>query len=171
MKCDRTITLTGALNTLRQHGITGNDVYLVDFFPLIEMVWADGQAQQGEIDILNNHIKKHVEHVNKLAGCKVLHHEDAEKFIMRFIETKPDPEIMTTLRKLVTPIRLSTSNKEANEKLKKSLLSLCMDIAAIATTMYPYKSDERFDSNEKECFYNIMESFSSSDTLQASPFV
>ncbi len=171
MGCNKTVSLRGALNTLRQYGITGNDVYLVDFFPLIQMVWADGQAQQGEIDILLKHITKHVEHVNKLAGCKVLHHEDAEKFIMRFIEKEPDPEIMTTLTELVTPIRLSTSNKEENEKIRKSILWLCMDIAAIATTMYPYESDERFDRNEKERYFSIAETLSLSDTSQTDCFV
>jgi hypothetical protein len=166
MTNEKAISLKDALNKLRKYGITGNDVYMVDFFPLIEMVWADGQAQAGEIDILDGYIEKHVNSINKLTGCKVLSPENARKFVKKFLEKKPDPEIMKTLRDLVKPIRLATADEEKNEKLRQSLLFLCMDIAAISTTVYPYESDERFDLDEKACFFSIWQSLSASDSTQ-----
>ena len=40
------------LEQLRSFGISGKDVYFIDYIPLIEMIWADGQPQQGEKEIL-----------------------------------------------------------------------------------------------------------------------
>jgi hypothetical protein len=41
-----------AIDELEQHGIRGPNVYLIDIIPLIEMIWADGRVQEGELEIL-----------------------------------------------------------------------------------------------------------------------
>ena len=62
-----------AIEELESYGITGAQIYLIDLIPLIEMIWADGKAQGAEISLLADFLKKHVEHINALAGlCQPL---------------------------------------------------------------------------------------------------
>jgi hypothetical protein len=152
------ISRKDALNALKAFGINGNQVYFIDFLPLIEMVWADGHAQESELVIVENHIKTHVDQVNTLAGCKVVSADDARTFINRFITERPDPELMKTLRQFVKPVRLTSADKKENDRLRSSLLDLCMDIASSSVTEYPYNWNERFHPDEKRCFFSILES-------------
>lgn len=148
-----------AIEELRRHGIKGADIYLMDIIPLIEMIWADGQAQPGEIGILEDFLQRHVKRLNKLSGYPLLTMERSRRFVERFLASRPDPELIHTLRSLVAPIRLSTSDEGLRSQVKDSLLAACLDIAATAVTEYPYGIDERFNSQEKRCFFEILESF------------
>ncbi len=158
MTGDAQLLRQDAINKLKGYGITDADVYLIDIIPLIEMIWADGQTQDAEIAILEDFLEKHVHHINTVAGYELLTLVEARNFLARFIESKPNPEILYELRQLVSPIRLSTSNSKANQELKNSLLAACLDIAASAVTQYPYGLKERFNFSEKRCFFEIIES-------------
>ncbi len=151
------ISRKDALEKLSEFGITGANVYLIDIIPLVEMIWADGHAQDSEVAILENYLEKHVAHVNELAGYEFLTLDEAKAFLTRFVQNRPNPEVMTALRSLVAPIRLSTSDSEANEQLRGSLLSACLDIASSAVTQYPYGFRDRFNPAEKRCFFEILE--------------
>ena len=159
---DKIISRQDMLKELSRFGISGEQVYLIDFIPLLEILWADGEAQESEVIILKEFVEKHVDNINKQAGCKVLELEQAQAFVNRFLAERPDPEIMETLRHFVKPLRLSSANKEENQQLKESLLCACMDIAASAVTEYPYGLHDRFCQEEKRCFFSIMESLSES---------
>ncbi|MCI5147456.1 MAG: hypothetical protein D3923_18475, partial [Candidatus Electrothrix sp. AR3] len=78
---DNVILREDAVKELKEFGITGDQVYMIDLIPLIEIIWADGQIQTGEIAVLENYIEKHVQEVNKLAGCNVLTFQDVRLFI------------------------------------------------------------------------------------------
>ncbi len=155
---NRLLTRKEAIEELRKYGIEGSQIYLIDLIPLIEMLWADGQAQIGEIVILSEYIPRHVEHVNRIAGCEVLTIESAQAFVKQFLQKRPNSELLRTLRSLITPVRLSGSDTDANKALRESLLAACLDIASSSVIEYPYKHHERFNLEEKRCFFEILDS-------------
>ena len=63
------------------------------------------------------------------------------------------------LRLLVGPIILSSSNSRYVDSSLKSLIEACIDIGADAIRKYPYGSHDRFDSEEKRCFFEILKTF------------
>lgn len=167
---DKMISRQAALNELKRLGISGEQVYLIDFIPLLEVVWADGEAQPSEVTILEEFVENHVDNINKQAGCKVLELAQAKAFVNRFLVKRPDPEIMKTLRRFVKPLRLSSADQKENQQLKESLLCACMDIAASAVTEYPYGLHDRFCHEEKRCFFSILESLSESEAAEQEHF-
>jgi len=146
-----------ALKKLSRYGIVGAYVYLIDVIPLIEMVWADGAAQDSEIAIIDAYLHEQVNHINMIAGSDILSFEEAHDFISSFLSTKPDPEFLKTLRSLVAPVRLSTSDHDFNDAVRESLLATCLDIASSAAAQYPHKLSDRFDPAEKRCFFEILD--------------
>jgi len=162
---DALISRRDALNALRRYGIVGEQVYLIDLLPLIEIMWADGRTQKGEIAVLENYIERHVEYVNRHAGCQVLSFQMAKTFAEQFIKERPSPDLMKTLRDFIKPVRLSGADRQDNERLRSSLLSACMDIASSSVTRYPYDFDERFNQEEKICFFSILDSLSEDGNL------
>jgi hypothetical protein len=152
------LTREQALAVLRRHGIRGAHVYLIDLIPLIEIIWADGKAQDSELTIFDAYLEKHVKSLNAMAGFQMLSLDEARSFVQRFLRERPDPELVRTLRTLVASVRLSNSDEKGNEALRSSLLAACVDIAASSVTKYPYASDERFDMDEKRSFFEILES-------------
>ncbi len=152
-----TMTRQDALDRLRDFNIQGEDVYLIDLIPLLEMIWSDGQAQASEIGLFKDYLIQHVANVNQMAGYKMLTMEKAERFISRFLQERPSSQLLETLRSLIPPLRLSSSDTEANEALRASVLQGCLDIAASSVTQYPYESMERFCSSEKKCWFEIFE--------------
>lgn len=160
MTSDNAVSYTEAINKLKQLGIRDEKIYLIDLILLIEMIWADGQAQESEVAILENYLEQHIANVNKRAGCKVLCLQDAKEFVQPYIEKCPCDKTIKNLRELVGPVRLMVKDDKENNKLKEQLLCVCIDIASIATTEYPYPSNGRFDENEKKCFFNIQRALS-----------
>ncbi|THB81380.1 MAG: hypothetical protein D3926_02415 [Desulfobacteraceae bacterium] len=148
-----------SLSKLKKHGITGANVYLIDLIPLIEMIWADGKAQEAEVSILQTYLDHHVKHINHIAGYTVLDVEAATTFIQGFLKKRPDPGLLKTLRDLIPSVRLSSTDTQASDLVKESLLAACLDIAASCVIRYPYGLSERFDPREKRCFFEIVESF------------
>jgi hypothetical protein len=147
------------LEQLSSLGITGKDVYFIDYIPLIEMIWADGMAQKGEVDILYDFLKNHVLHLNQTAGYKAFKLEDAVKFVSRFLRKRPSPEILKTLRNLAACSGCCREDHRKRELFKDSMLAICIDIAASSVTKYPYGLHERFNAAEKKCFFEILNAF------------
>jgi Tfp pilus assembly protein PilN len=162
-----TMTRQEALDRLRDFDIQGEAVYLIDLIPLIEMIWSDGQAQASEIGLFKDYLIQHIEKVNQMAGYKMLTLDQAERFISRFLKERPSKQLLETLRSLIPPLRLSSSDSEANENLRSSLLQGCLDIAASSVTHYPYESMERFCSSEKKCWFEIFETLHQTNQPQA----
>lgn len=165
MSENNTISRRAALKELRKFGITGEQVYMIDVIPLIEIMWADGHAQLSEISILEAYLEKHVDCVNKQAGCRVLDIHQAKTFVNRFLVNRPCSELMKTLRDFVKPLRLSSADNKENQVLRNSILSTCMDIASIAVVGYPYHFEERFCPDEKKCFFSICESLAEKEDV------
>ncbi len=155
---DLSVLRERAIENLARCGIEGAQVYLIDIIPLIQMIWADGRVQPGEVVFLSDYIEKHVSHINGLAGYEMLTIDDAQRFVGRFLNTRPDPELLKTLQALIPTVRLSTSDPEANKALRQSLLAACMDVAAIDKIDTSTGLPSRFDPAEKVCFFEILES-------------
>lgn len=149
-----------AVEELERFGITGAQIYLIDLIPLMEMIWADGKAQDAEVSILADFLKKHVKHINTMAGYEALSLDAAKAFVTKFLEKRPDPQLLATLRSFIAPVRLATSDPDKRERLKASLLAACLDIASSSVSDYPYGLHDRFNPDEKNCFFEILESFS-----------
>ena len=149
------MTRQEALDRLQDFGIQGEDVYLIDLIPLVEMIWSDGQAQASEISIFKDYLIKHVNNINAIAGYKMLTIEKAERFLQGFLNDRPSEKLLHTLRSLIPPLRLSNSDDDANQNLRTSVLQGCLDIATSSVTESPYQTMERFCSDEKMCWFEI----------------
>jgi len=147
------------LAELEFYGITGKEVYFIDYIPLIEMIWADGMPQQGEMDIFYDFLEKHVAHLNKMANYSAFELEEAVQFVSRFLNKRPSPDMLKTLRKLAVHSGLFQENSKKRAHFEKSLLALCLDIGASCVTKYPYGLHERFNADEKRCFFEILDTF------------
>ncbi len=153
------LTRRQAVATLKRYGIEGRDVYLIDIIPLIEMIWADGKVQEGEIAVLKDFLQKHVARINAMAGYPLLDMAQAQRFAASFLKRRPDAALLHALRELVAPVRLAAADERLRENVKESLLAACLDIAASSVTVYPYGLHERFDTQEKRCFFEILDEF------------
>jgi hypothetical protein len=148
------------IEELKNYGITGAQVYLIDIIPLIEIIWADGKAQGTEISLVADFLKKHVKHINGMAGYQALSLDEAKAFVRKFLKKRPDPKLLATLRSFIAPVRLKSSDPARSEKLKESLLAACLDIASSSVPENPHGLHDRFTSDEKRCFFEIMQSLS-----------
>jgi hypothetical protein len=148
-----------AVDQLSSLGIKSPYVYLIDLVALIEMIWADGELQEAELAILNEYLHKRVQQINEMAGYKVMDFEDAQAFAQRFIQQKPHPEFLSSLRSLIGPVILTSTDSAYVDSLLMSLLEACIDIAANAVRKYPYRLHDRFDADEKRCFSEIVKTF------------
>ena len=147
------------LDQLKSLGITGKDIYFIDYIPLIEMIWADGEIQDAEMDIFYEFLEKHVAHLNKMAGYNAFKLEDAVQFVSAFFKERPSPEILKSLRKLAAHSGLFQGDAQKRVQFEKSLLAVCLDIGASSVRKYPFGLQERFNNEEKRCFFEIFDTF------------
>jgi hypothetical protein len=148
-----------AIEDLRMFGIKELYTYLRDIIPLVEMIWANGEAHESELAILDEYLHKRVQQINEMAGYAAIDFQGAQAFAYRFIRQKPLPEFLRTLRSLVGPVILSSSDSHYVEPLSKLMFEACIDIAANAVRKYPYGLHDRFDSDEKRCVFEIVKTF------------
>jgi hypothetical protein len=149
-------TRAEALDRLARFGIRGAEAYLVDLIPLIEMIWADGDAQPEETEELYAYLRRHVARLNDLAGYTMLKEADARAFVQRFLRDRPDPALLAELRALVAPLRLSSSSEADNEAVRSCLLASCLHIAARAGP--PGGGRRRISDLERATFFEILDS-------------
>lgn len=154
-------TRAEALERLARFGIRGADAYLVDLVPLVEMIWADGDAQPEEIEELHGYVRRHVARLNDLAGYTMLKEADARAFVERFLRERPDPALLAELRALVAPLRLSASNEADNEAVRSCLLASCLHIAARSGP--PGGGVRRITAPERQAFFEILDSLEARD--------
>jgi len=141
---------------LAHYGIQGKHVYLLDMIPLIEMIWADGEKQDGELAVLDHYLVRHVEKLNQAAGYEIISLDSAEAFIARFLQERPDPAYLRRLRNFLPSLRLVSPDPAENQAVQEFILAGCLDIASACVTRYPYELDDRFDAGEKKCFFEIL---------------
>lgn len=136
-------------------GLTPDAVYLLPLIPLIEVMWADGMTQPAEIGVFYDCLTTHLADLSNHAdGEEVVSIEEAEKFADHMLNTRPDPE---KLRRL-SDLSVQLLNISHEEKLRRTVLDNCLDLAAIAVTRYPYDRRERIMSAEKRVLIALFQS-------------
>ncbi len=142
------------------HHLKENDIYLLEFIPLIEMIWADGKNQQAEIDLLYNYALEHISHLEQLTGGESpVSVEDVNAFINRFMHHRPHPQFLKDLRHYTQKLCFSSQDEQQNTDKKQTLLHYCMDIAAASVTSYPYDKHARIMESEKNLLLELMQAF------------
>ena len=147
------------LERLARFGVRGNDVYLVDTIPLLEMIWADGVVQPEETALLDAFLTKHVAHLNSLAGEEVLSLEQARAFVARFTRERPDPGLMRLLREMLPDAGLGGEAPHSIAR-RGAILDFCLDIGAACVAGYPGGDHGRFCDDEKKAFAEIFRTLS-----------
>ncbi len=149
------LSFSDAAKKLARFGIRQEQVYLIDLVLLVEMAWADGKIQVAEKDILMDYLDRHVDSINRLAGCEILEYGDAREFITRFLDARPEQDLLDTIREVIPAIRIANKDFETAEQTRIDILNACLDIAASSVTTYPYGLKERFTTDEKAYYHRI----------------
>lgn len=149
------ISFSEGVKRLARIGIRQQQIYFIDLVLLCEMAWADGTIQQAERDLLFCYLDHHVDSINRLAGTRVLERREARDFIVPFLETRPDPLVLETIREVIPAIRINSKEAEVVEQTRLDILNACLDIAASSVTRYPYGLKERFTTEEKEYYHQL----------------
>ena len=138
---------------LKQYGLKRSHVYLLEIIPLIEVMWADGKNQQGEIDALSKILSDHLDKLSEYAGMTVVPQSDVDAFMQTFVHKKPEKSLLEELGYLLKE-RISSNSSDK----VKDIMEHCLDIAAVCAKQYPYGFDERIEASEKEMIWKIAES-------------
>lgn len=135
--------------------ITGAQLYLLPVIPLVEMVWADGQNQAAELNLVSDFIERHLGELNEKAdGVRVVSHAEVESFMDRFVRTRPSSALLKAIRELALPTMLGHSD-ETQSQVTKQVLDYCLDIAAASVNEYPYEQRDRFMDEEKALLHEL----------------
>lgn len=141
------------------HGLKEYEIYLIDLFPLIEMIWTDGEAQRCEATLATKFCLNRIAELDQQTeGESPLSIEQANSFLDKYLSTCPDPELLKTIRSYIKPIHLNHSDPEVNDERKQKILDYCIDIASAAVHKYPYDMHDRFIKEEKKLLKEIIDS-------------
>lgn len=149
-----TMSRHDALERLALFGIRGQDVYFIDTIPLLEMIWADGVVQPEEVQLLESFLRAHVDNLNALAGHAVVTFDEARAFVQRFLERRPDPELLGLLRRMLPDTGIAGDEPHSVQR-RRAILSFCLDIGAACVAAYPDGDRDRFCSEEQRAFEQI----------------
>lgn len=149
------LTFSESVKKLSKFKITQHQIYFIDLVLLCEMAWADGKIQTAERDILFNYLRHHVESINRLAGCTIVEYREAKDFVSDYLDERPDPMLLETIREVIAAVRIDNKEPSVAEKTRLDILNACLDIAASSVTEYPYGLKERFTSEEKKYYHKI----------------
>lgn len=144
------------LNELQKYGIQDEQVYLIDFVPLIEMIWADDMIREEGTELLNELVGKYVDRINRLSGDTLINLKTAKAFVSKFLRQRPDPELLISLRSLISPSRFLSLDPAIGDAVQDSLLSANMDFSASGEDEILYALEESEDIIEKPGFFEIL---------------
>jgi eukaryotic-like serine/threonine-protein kinase len=147
-----------ACEQLAPLGIQGAELYFLDTIPLLEMIWADGQVQPGELRLLETFVEAHVRNLNELAQREVVTVADGRRFTDRFLHERPDPALLALLRKLFVDVRLRGVPDTVRDVRRQAVLDFCLDLGAACVAEYPHGDHQRFCEREKRLFDDIFRS-------------
>lgn len=126
------------------------DFYFLDLIPLIEILWADGKNQPGELRILYQCLIEHIAYLDQSSGIHAISVDDANDFLNRFAHSKPSGNLLNQLHSLS-----NHSCQSLPETKRASIFEYCLDIAAACTTRYPYELRHRIVDEEKKLLQKL----------------
>jgi hypothetical protein len=104
---------------------------------------------------LIEYLKRHIQSINRFAGCRVLSEESAVEFIQGLLTNRPDAKMLEAVRRIIADVRIKNKPAAEADCNRLSVLNGCLDIAASAVTEYPYGLTERFTTEEKDYYHKI----------------
>jgi len=140
---------------LRRLGVSEDETELLELMPLVEMVWADGHAADAELCLLDAYIEELAAGVDAPGQQGGIDVSRAESFVLPFLQQRPRRELLQTLRNIGLQLLLQRPDAPVR---KQRLLAACLDIGSAAVKQYPYPMGERFSSEEKQTFFEILRS-------------
>ncbi len=149
------------LDTLiRDHGLQGSDIYLLDLIPLIEVIWADNQNQEPELKLLYQFAIEHTAKINNAAsGTEVISADAVNGFLDRFAHQRPDQALLRDLRQIALERSTAHADLEHVQARHRTILQYCIDIAAACVAQYPYERHERVMEQEKALLLELMQAY------------
>ena len=149
------LSFSEAAQKLARIGIKKECIYLIDLILLIEIAWSDGKIQTGEIKILLDYLKSHVNSINRMAGIQVLTYSSAKEFIKKYLMKRPDKKTLKIIHDIIQALKINQNHSKEATDQRINLLNACIDIASSSVTHYPYGLKERFTQEEKNCYHEI----------------
>lgn len=142
---------------VNQYDLDPLDIYLLPLIPLIEVIWADGRAQQAEVDLLLDFTRRWLNLLKSDAdGETIVDVAHTQRFLERFLRQRPSQELLGRLRELALDLLASNSNQQQVIERSRSILEYCIDIAAATVQNYPYGPRERVMDDEKTLLIELM---------------
>jgi len=127
------------------------DFYFLDLIPLIEMIWADGINQEGELKLLYKFVIEHIAALDQKVHKYCISVADANSFLDRFAHKKPDTRLMKELMRIFLSTNCGVVQKH------QTILEYCIDIAAACTTQYPFEMQQRIMQKEKQLLTKLFQ--------------
>jgi hypothetical protein len=145
----------------QQYNLKPIDIYLLDLVPLIELIWADGERQESEIQILMSFVDEMLAlfKMQELDDC--ISRDDIIEFIDRYIHVRPAPGLLAELRTMA----IELANKRSDSSRNLDIISYCMDVAAasINSTALSDEKVSRIAKEEKTLLINIISALNISE--------
>ncbi|BCX89235.1 hypothetical protein MIN45_P1605 [Methylomarinovum tepidoasis] len=138
------------------YGLQDSDLYFLDLIPLVEMIWADGCNQEGELQILEDFARRHMTELNRILGYPMVTERHLNRFLDRFARRRPSPRLLAALRDIACE-RLRQRSAPADEERIEAILECCLDIAAACVTRYPYGLQERIMEGERRLLMQLFD--------------
>ncbi|HSC81942.1 MAG TPA: hypothetical protein VLC08_16425 [Chitinolyticbacter sp.] len=143
---------------VHSHQLAEHDLYLLNLVPIIELMWADGKVQPAETSLLYEYAISWVAHLSSEAGGEVIvSAEDVNRFILRFLEQRPDPALLARLSELALEWLNASPGLIRNNGRDRELIDYCLDITAAAVANYPYEKRERIVAAEKTLLLKLIQ--------------
>lgn len=142
---------------VNEHHLDPLDIFLLPLIPLIEVIWADGRAQQAEVDLLLDFTRKWLTLLKEDAAGEVVVSVGAtQRFLERFLRQRPSPALLSRLREMALDLIATNSDPAQALSRERTILDYCIDIAAATVTSYPYGPHDRVMDQEKNLLLELM---------------
>lgn len=137
------------------YNLKDEDLYFLDLMPLVEMIWADGRNQEGELRILEEFARRHMAELNEILGYPAVTERALSDFLRRFAHCRPPADLLAQLRDIACRRLRRRSLADGPDRLER-VLEYCIDIAAACVTRYPYGLRERIMERERKLLRELL---------------
>lgn len=143
---------------VRDHQLDSEHAYLLNLIPIIEIMWADGRLQNAEISLLYEYTTQWLSILAADAdGDSVVSTEQANAFITRFTQARPEPKLLASLKELSHQFMQAAPETMLSDGRDQQLIDFCLDISAAAVSKYPYERRSRITADEKVLIVGLIQ--------------
>lgn len=143
---------------VRDHQLDSEHAYLLNLIPIIEIMWADGRLQNAEISLLYEYTTQWLSILAADAdGDSVVSTEQANAFITRFTQARPEPKLLASLKELSHQFMQAAPETMLSDGRGQQLIDFCLDISAAAVSKYPYERRSRITADGKVLIVGLIQ--------------